>query len=124
MSNNNVHCIKGTIPFLFGWFNREVIVCQNYNPTLDIVHYDGAFNELKDTPGFIMKEEYYLQNGLYHRLVEFGPAYFEYLDHTIIKRAYYKNGLLHREDGPATLYNKYECSYKKYFLDGIEQTHK
>lgn len=123
-NNNNVHCIKGTIPFLFSWFNREVTVCQKYSPKIDLVHYDEAFNELIDTPGFTKTDEYYLQNGLYHRPEEFGPAHIEYSNHSIIRRAYYRYGLLHREKEPALIYNMNGNSYNEYFRDGVKQTQK
>lgn len=122
MSNTdiNLHCIEGMIPFLV-WFARPVTACQKYNPSLDRVYYDEEFNELEKIPGFVKTEEYYTQNGSYHRPEEFGPAYLEYYNRAIVTRTYYKYGLLHRNAGPAFMTTKYGFSQEKYYVEGREQ---
>jgi len=119
--SNNKHCIKGRIPFLFGFFDREITECHAYDVNDD---HSLKFNMIEDSEliGLNLVEEYYMSNGLYHRDCKFGPARILYGNNEILEQHFYKRGLLHNVLGYAKL--DFKSHTKEYYIDGIKYPRK
>jgi len=65
-----------------------------------------------------LRKEIYCKNGLLHR--EDGPAYINYFINEEVEKEYYKNGRRHRENGPAIIkhYEDGKIYYESYYING------
>lgn len=80
-------------------------------PSVDVIIVDSLLEIPENFTGManILGDKHYFKDGIRHR--EDGPA----VELVNGDKEYYVDGLLHREDGPAIIWAD---GYKKYFLNG------